>query len=302
MFYLSRLLAVFTTGRGSFGWQNQVFNNAPYYVSVMHLGYILLGLGLLGLLFVCINYKRYVFLLGTSIYLFFYLVIFPKFTTAAFDIMRSRFIILFIASLFIAYALYQIITMCTGKLKIPKIYIVLAIVILFIIAGLPGQFALVKQMKFQHLSPEKYSPLLWIQDNTPDDARVFFLDGYQQLSSFYSKRVSGFVEIPELTKHLERFYTENNTLSLDFDMQIGLRTELGTSALSCKKNFFVLEKDCYDFPGNKHKITDFDYIVISPISEQTVPYDKAMAELLVAKFNYTQVYAQYGTMILGREK
>ncbi|MBW2987527.1 hypothetical protein KY336_03155, partial [Candidatus Woesearchaeota archaeon] len=135
-----------------------------------------------------------------------------------------------------------------------------------------------------------------------EDATVFFLDGYHQLSSLYSKRVSAFIEIKELTAHVQKFHSENSTLSLDFDMEMGMRTELGTSARSCKKNFFVLERDCYEFPREDRKITDFDYVVIAPISEQVVPYEKAMADLLMTKYNYTQVYAQHGTLILGGGK
>ncbi|MBW2987686.1 hypothetical protein KY336_04000, partial [Candidatus Woesearchaeota archaeon] len=221
IFYFSRFYTVFTSGRSSFGWQNQVFTNAPYYVNINHLGYLLLGLALLGLLLMCLNYKKYIFFIGTCIYFSFYLYIFPKITAAAFDIMRSRFIIIFIAALFIAYAIYFFVINIHKYLKLPKITMVLAIVTIFIVAGLPGQFALVEQMKSQHLTPEKYSVMLWIQENTPKDARIFFLDGYFQHSNYYSKRVSTAPEIPELQKHINKFFATQN-LSLEFNTGLGM--------------------------------------------------------------------------------
>jgi len=61
--------------------------------------------------------------------------------------------------------------------------------ILILAMALPGNAREIYGERQYLMTPEMYDALLWLRDNTPEDATVFFFDGYWQGTAAYSRRL-----------------------------------------------------------------------------------------------------------------
>ena len=117
-------------------------------------------------------------MIGES-YLLVYLMILPLFLSSYYFFVRQRTALPFIIAPIAAYGLYQIIQQIFKNNNLTKnIVSAFSMIIIFSYPLINGEYNSLKQtFSYSHLSQEKYNALLWIQQNTPEDAEILFLTG-----------------------------------------------------------------------------------------------------------------------------
>lgn len=269
----------------------------PFYTSLRNFPVIILILLIAGAVLVLLNWKKYKKFLVAESYLFFYLFLFPFFFSAFYFFIRQRGISPFIVYPIVAYALYfLVIKNITKYVKLDKLVLIAVIALIAIGFAIPQYINLRKGIEGKHLTREKYDALLWIQKNTLPNEEIFFLTGYYQYSSMYSKRVGFFLDTPKLQEVLQSFYQSNGT-----DIPLLYRTEphglTEMNNFAYKKTFF--EYGYYELGDQLQNILDFDYVVMQNMADVVVSFNQAAGSFLMSR-NYTVVYDRGGVAILKK--
>jgi hypothetical protein len=208
----------------------------------------------------------------------------------------------FLITPLVAYALYHYLVKLPSQMTKVHESIFLGVIVVLLVGLAWTQYPDVAQIKnSQHLTPEKYAALLWIQQNTPKDAQLYFLDGYYQMSEAYDKRISYDLDIPDFIQVLQAFASSNGTvLPTQYNRtgSIG-NTEMGNNAIDTG-SFFT-----YDHVTKKssvQNITNFDYVVMADFQIGDQPYVQAfnarMITQLVSEEGWRLVYEQNGIHIV----
>jgi len=280
-----------------FSWNLQKIGEMPFFNSMWELPWWLLTLFFVGAILVMINYKKYKELIVGEGYLLMYLMVFPLILSSYYFFVRQRTALPFVIAPIAAFGAYQLFLILQKKIKIKKEFLITGTILFLLLFPLSSYQDLRQNYSGQHLTPEKYAALQWIDKTLPPDAELFFLTGYYQTSSMYCKRVGFVVDLPILQKELQSFYSTGN-LTTEF-----LTEDHGTTlqALAYQKSFFSFGK--YEQrDSQKLNVLDFKYIVMMDFHPQVKPFNDAMKKLLTEKYNYHLVYNRDDIYILAKEE
>lgn len=302
---LSDFLTAGSGGTGAFiGWYSPQLVSLPFYTSLTTFPWWILIIAGLGLLQLAMNWRKYLPTIISYGYLFGHLFVLPWFLSAYYFFVRQRMALPFLLAPLVAYGLYYFaVRPLANQTKVQEwVYAVVAICIVMGLAW--PQYAELSQIKHQeHLTPESYAPLLWIQQNTPEDSKIIFVTGYYQMSGSYAKRVGFVLDAPALTPQLQEFVQENGKVNLTFPF-VGSNgdTEMASNALD-EGSFFTYGR------GKKYvgkvNVLDFDYAVFKDFQLGDQPivqaYNQNMLATLVNEHNWTVVYSANGIRVAKRE-
>jgi len=302
---LSWFLTAGSGGTGSFfGWYAPKLAELPFYTSLSDFPWWLLLLAGLGLLQAALNWRKYAPLLIGNAYFFVHLFILPWVMSAYYFFVRQRMALPFLIAPLVAYALYQLIVRNVSSLtKVREEVFVGILIVLLIGLAWPGYAALTPMKHSQHITPEKYDALLWLQQNTPRDAEVFFLSGYYQMSDSYAKRVAFDLDFPDFIPVLQEFVENNATI---------VRTEFPKtgSAGNTMMALNAIDNGTFFSYGRAEKrspnqnITTFDYIIMADFQVGDQPfvqvYNARMIEHLTEVYGWRLVYNKNGIRIIQR--
>ncbi|HSU73056.1 MAG TPA: hypothetical protein VLJ21_04380 [Candidatus Binatia bacterium] len=302
---LSGFLTAGSGGSGSFfGWYAPQLAGLPFYTSLTTFPWWLLVIAAIGLFQILLNWRKYTPLLVGNAYLFAHLFIFPWFLSAYYFFIRQRMALPFIITPLVAYALYHFGVRFASKLtKVhEEIYALIVIVLVIGVAAL--QYPALAPMKnSQHLTQQKYDALVWLQQNTPPDSEVFFLDGYYQMSDSYAKRVAFDLDFPDFIPVLQGFIASNGTMLPTEFSRTGSAgfTEMVNSAID-NGTFF---RYGYTKPRSLvQNITNFDYVVMADFQVGDQPfvqaYNARMIQHLVNDYGWRLAFDQNGIHIVQR--
>ena len=276
-----------------FSWNLAELPKLSFFTTVWDFKIWILLLFLLGAVLLALNFRKYKLLAVSEAYLLTYLMVLPLFLSSYYFFVRQRIALPFVIAPVVALGIYFIISTLGKKIKINSGYLLLAVVLLLLIVPIGQYISLRKDFSYQHLTPEKYSALVWIQDNTPKDAEFLFLTGYYQTSSQYSKRVGFVLDAPKLGGVVEEF-GKTGELPL-----MNLEDHGDTvQAMAYEKSFFNygLYEERDSAPMN---YSEFDYVVLNDFAPQIKPFNDAVIGYLENK-SYAEVYKKNSIVILKR--
>lgn len=308
---LSSFLTAGSGGTGSFfGWYAPQLAGLPFYTSLSNFPWWLLIIAAVGVVQLLLNWKKYTPYLVANAYLFAHLFLFPWFLSAYYFFVRQRMALPFIIAPLVAYALYHFGVRLLAQLTNVREAVYLAIMVVLVVGVAyaytddgQGYRTLTQMKQSQHLTPEKYAALVWIQQNTPVDAEVFFLNGYYQMSDSYAKRVAFDLDFPDFVPVLQEFVASNGTLLRTQFNRTGSagNTEMVASAID-NGTFFTYGRAKQRSPVQN--ITDFDYVVMADFQVGDQPfvqvYNSQMIQHLINEYGWRLVYDQNGIHIMQR--
>lgn len=301
---LSDFLTAGSGGTGSFiGWYYPQLAGLPFYTSLSTFPWWLLIIAGLGAIQVLLNWRKYLVVIVSYGYLVSHLFVFPWFLSAYYFFVRQRMSLPFLIAPLVAYSAYHLVVKpLSQQTKLQEW--VLAVLVVSIMVGLAWpQYAELSAIKQQeHLTPESYAPLVWIQENTPEDSRLIFVTGYYQMSGSFAKRVGFVLDAPALVPQLQEFIVQNGTVNLTFPF-VGSNgdTEMASSALD-EGSFFTYGRG-HKYVG-KVNVLDFDYAVFKDFQVGDQPivqaYNQNMIATLVNVYHWTVVYDRDGIRVVKR--
>ena len=288
------------SGFSRFGlsWNWSVLPQMPFFNTLWHFPLIIVILLFIGLILLFINYKKYKAILIGESYLLVYLMILPLFLSSYYFFVRQRTALPFIIAPIAAYGLYQIIQQIFKNNNLTKnIVSAFSMIIIFSYPLINGEYNSLKQtFSYSHLSQEKYNALLWIQQNTPEDAEILFLTGYYQASSQYSKRVGFVLDQPQLIETIKEWQKDN---IIPFILKIGDHGD--TAPLSYKISF--LKHGHYDEKDkDKMNLLDFSHVLTNDFVPEIKIFNDAVNNILINNYNYTIIYDKDNIKIVSRTK
>ncbi len=192
----------------------------------------------------------------------------------------------------VAYGIILIITAISKNTKINQKHLIGIVLLSFLILGLVQSTNLSKAISNEHMHSEKYEAMLWIQENTEEDDKIFMLEGSYQGEAVYTKRLTYAVPIQELQNKVSKL---GNTNQLDFVFDSEWSDVGRWSKFRYKTGY--LSYDSYDAPNNTQDIRDFDYIYLENLNEVVAQYNQIMAEALISNNNFKLVYGE-GTIVI----
>jgi len=306
--YLPRFneLMQHTTNQSLFhGYKSLAIQNLPFNASLItDFSIWMVVLFLIGSLFLIINWKKYRFLIVLLAHYFIFIYILPHFIGPSYYIIRLRIIMPFYVYPVVSYAIYNLIMMIIKSFKFNKatfkyavLLVTIIISIIVIIAAIPQFNMLKNSMQGQHLTEEKYDALVWLQENTHSKDEVFFLNGYYQFSSAYSKRIGHFQDIPLFQNVLKKFFEKNNTFPLIYE---NVDSHGITEMVNWAYPITFFKYGYYERRSRTQNILDFDYIIMIDFAEPVAIFNQAAIETLSKEYNYTRVYNKNSIYILKK--
>lgn len=281
------------------------------------------------------NQKRWPVLIFYA-WMFFYLLIFPYLTTVDYYVTRQRMLLPFFVLPLFAYAVVQLAINPFAELlsllkqwnTIVKSIVKYAAVLLtsgiIIYAGYSAVYLPVpptgnsdtdfsnsyavgygySQIKSvytsnQHITSERYEFLQWLEHNTPETAKITYVEGFYQFSSMFSKRIGFFVDIPDLPKYIQTWASSNGTIvPLAMRMDSHGSTEMaGWLVRDSLFSYHRLPMINYSIERN---LGDFDFVVLNNLGNQNVEqFNRAVERELLNK-GYSRIYNNYNFQVLKK--
>ena len=172
----------------------------------------------------------------------------------------------------------------------------LRLIIIFLVIGFVQFSNLKGDLKNEFVNKNKYQALKWIQENTPEDSKVFMLEGSYQTEAAYTKRLTYQITIEDLGQKINEL-SQNKSLNLDFNS--GWFTVAHWSRYRYKTGY--LSYNSYTPLNTSQNIFAFDYIYLENINEIIGQYNAVLIEALTTKFNFSKAYEYGGYIILKNE-
>ncbi len=303
---LSGFLTAGSGGTGTFfGWYAPQIASLPFYTSLSNFPWFILGFAGLGLIQICLNWRKYLPLLTGEAYLFCHLFVFPWAMSAYYFFVRQRMALPFIIAPLVAYGVYTLIIKPLRKLRIHEDILLLVIICIVIASAMPSYLAVSKIKYSEALDEGRYAALIWIQENTLPSAEFFFVNGFAQMGNAYAKRVAFDLDTPDFIPVLEQTLNSQGQIILTEFNRVGSvgNTEMGLSALDTGSFF---KYDHGTKRSTTQNITTFDYVVVGDVHYAPVEpiraYNQLLANHLIESYGWTPVYFENSIAILKNPK
>jgi len=253
---------------------------------------LILLVGLVGLVYLFINREKYWFWLAASIYSLSWIFVLPSYINKFDYVIRQRFMAPFFVLPIVAFGVYVIWREIKKRTTLPDFKTTSIIVVA--IAVLAGVL-LMGPSSGEIITSERFDALRWLQENTPKDSVVFFLDGFYQKSGLYSKRVSYQVYPEKLKEALIEYYQNQRVTTKYSDIDWISFWVHGPH----KDRYFDFDLEFYEPRDKNVDMTKFDYVVMED-SGQLTEFNKAVRNLLINS-GFSIVYNKNNIYIMEAE-
>ncbi|MEM3373891.1 MAG: DUF6541 family protein [Candidatus Woesearchaeota archaeon] len=247
----------------------------------------------LSILQLYINKEKYKKWLFVNIYFFIITYVLLIFIEQPYYFARLRTLTPYILYPSISYFTYYLIKQVEEKLKIKNL-VKISIILLFsliLLYSLPTYFSLKEQLKYEHISLQKWDAYKWIQENTKKNDKILFFGGVFQSEQIYTKRITALFDYSEYQKRINEYISTNQT-PLIFSGVWGANT-LRTNKI--EKNFFSYEK--VNEPNNTFNILDFEYLFFNDLTPEIANVNHFLISEY-QKYGFIIVYNKNGFIIM----
>jgi hypothetical protein len=279
-------------------WFTRAYTGGLVFPDVFFMPAAILIIFLIGFIQILLNWKKYFFWILSSLYFIALTYLLPIIIKDPYYFARARALTPYFIYPTVAYILYHLLkNLLVYIKKIKENYAILILSIIIITISLPGYIALVDSLQHEHITENEWQSYLWIQKNTPIDAKILFFGTATQEEYLYSKRITGVFNFEEYNRIITNVL-QNNITATEFNGAWGGNTLRATRRYEI--SFFNYGE--YDEPSNILVLDDFDYIWFHNINEQIMNINHYFASYYINNHRFRPVYEYGGVLILKNER
>jgi hypothetical protein len=184
-----------------------------------------------------------------------------------------------------------------AKTKMFELTVCVFLIVLVTFASAGQYNDLVSKMQYEHVSLDEWNAYLWVQQNTPIDARIMFFGGDFQSEAINIKRIVWLFTMDDLQRAIND-YIQTNQTPLIFHGGFDAVTLRGPD----KYEVSYWDYRDYDNENSTGNILDFDYVFFQDLNAQIAQVNRFFASKYIEDYNFRLVYDKNGYFILKNEK
>ncbi|MEM2131066.1 MAG: DUF6541 family protein [Candidatus Woesearchaeota archaeon] len=284
---------------GFFGFRSNYFTNeysgGLVFPLITFIPLFLIITWILAIIQIYLNKEKYKEWLFVNFYFFIITYVLLIFIEQPYYFARLRTLTPYILYPSIAYIIFYFLNLLQEKIK-QKNFITISIIIIFIllmINSLPSYYALKDQLKYEHITNEKWQAYKWIQENVPKDKKILFFGGVFQSEQIFTKRITAVMDMNEYINLVKKAIETNNT-EINFIVSHGADT-LRTNKIEVN---FLKYKDANE-PDKNVSLFDFDYVFFTNINQEIANANSFFINSFL-KLGYEIVYNKDGFIIIKK--